>query len=75
MREAELSDVQASGATFRGIDLSAANLRGADLTEADLRGSDLTGLDPLVTSLRGALIHWQQAVTLAEALGLDVRPE
>ena len=45
------------------------------LAGADLRGSDLSAVDPLTTEIRGAIITWEQASTIATALGLDVRPE
>jgi len=41
---------------------------------ADLRGSDLTALDPVAAAeLRGALIDAEQAVVIAQALGLEIR--
>jgi fluoroquinolone resistance protein len=42
---------------------------------ADLRRSDLSALDPETVTLRGAIIGWDQAATIAAALGLDVRAE
>ena len=75
LREAGLAGVKAAGATLRHVDLSAATTDGADFTGADLRGSDLTGINPLTVSLRGAVITWDQAVQVAESLGLHVRPD
>jgi fluoroquinolone resistance protein len=74
MREADLTGVRCEGATLRGIDLSGALLHNADLTRADLRGSDLSSLDPLTAQLKDAVIDMAQAMTIATALGLDVRP-
>jgi uncharacterized protein YjbI with pentapeptide repeats len=56
------------------LDLSGASLHGASLGGCNLRGSDLAGLDPTVTDLRGAIVTWEQAIVVARALGLDVRP-
>jgi fluoroquinolone resistance protein len=75
MREADLTDVRAAGATLRDLDLSAAQLSGADLSGADLRGSDLTALDPREVELTGAQVDGGQAVVLVTALGLRVGPE
>jgi len=75
MREADLSGVQCEGAALRSADLSAAALHNADFSGADLRGSDLSALDPLTTQIRGAIVGYDQAVTIAEALGLDVRAD
>jgi fluoroquinolone resistance protein len=46
----------------------------ADFTRADLRGTDLSALDPATTEIRHAIITADQAVVVAMALGLDVRP-
>ena len=48
--------MQASGATFRGVDLSAANLRGADLSDADLLEvrAATPGVPPTVTVLEAS---------------------
>ena len=75
MREADLERAHAHGASLRDLDLSAANLRDADLSDADLRGSDLHGIEPHRTNLQGAVVALEQAVTVAEALGLDVRAD
>ena len=74
MREADLTGARCQGATFRQVDLSGAWLRGADFTRSDLRGSDLSALDPAATAIRHAVITADQAVMVAVALGLDVRP-
>jgi uncharacterized protein YjbI with pentapeptide repeats len=73
MREADLTAARCEGATLTGLDLSGAQLAKASFERADLRGSDLSSLDPATVSLRGAIVDWQQAVTVATALGLDVR--
>lgn len=75
MREADLSNANLAGATLRDGDLSSAWLTGADLSGADLRGTELTGIEPETVVLRGALVTIPQAVTVAEALGLDVRAD
>ena len=59
----------------RGVDLSGASLRSADFTRSDLRGSDLSAVDPATTELRHAIITADQAVVVAMAMGLDVRPD
>lgn len=75
MREADLTGVRAVNGTLRGVDLSAASLARADLSGCDLRGSDLSAVDPAGVRLKGAVITGDQAVVLALALGLDVRPD
>ncbi|MCW6010315.1 pentapeptide repeat-containing protein [Micromonospora sp. CPCC 205371] len=73
MREVDLSGANCAGATITGADLSGANLRGADLSRCDLRGSDLTTLDPVGVELRGAVITPEQAVVIAQNIGLEIR--
>jgi len=75
MRETDLTRASCQGATFRDVDLSGATLHHADFTRADLRGGDLSALDPATTGVRHAIITAEQAVVVALALGLDVRPE
>ena len=75
MREADLTSARLEGAELRDCDLSGAWLLGAHLSGCDLRGSDLSALDPREAEVRGALVTYAQAVTLAESMGLDVRPE
>lgn len=48
---------------------------GGDFTDCDLRGSDLSSLDPAVARLKGAIIDMQQALSLVQAMGLDVRAD
>jgi fluoroquinolone resistance protein len=74
MRETDLTGAKCQGATFRDVDLSGAALQHADFTRSDLRGSDLSAVDPATTQLRHAVITADQAVAVALALGLDVRP-
>ena len=75
LREADLTGARCHGATLRDVDLSGALLTGADLSGADLRGSVLIGVDPLETDLRAAIVTIDQAVVVAQGLGLDVRVE
>jgi fluoroquinolone resistance protein len=75
LREADLTAARCSGATLRHLDLSGAWLHGADLSGTDLRGSDLSAVDPRNVDLAGAQIDVAQAVVLATALGLRVRPD
>ena len=75
LREADLTGVRCQGAPLRDVDLSGALLHGAKLAGCDLRGSDLSALDPNVVELRGAIVTYEQALVVAAALGLDVRPE
>jgi uncharacterized protein YjbI with pentapeptide repeats len=74
MREADLTRARFDGAELRNVDLSGASVEGATFAGADLRGSDLSAFDPIVTELAGAIVDWEQAIVLAAALGLDVRP-
>ena len=55
--------------------VTAARAAKADLSYSDLRGSDLSALDPWTVNLARAIVDWQQAVTIATNLGLDVRAE
>ncbi|MBE3008424.1 pentapeptide repeat-containing protein [Microbispora sp. NEAU-D428] len=73
MREADLTGARCAGATMRGVDLSGAWLHRTDFSRCDLRGSDLSALDPHTAEVAGAIIGMRQAVTIATALGLDVR--
>lgn len=75
MREADLAGARLDGATLARVDLSGASLQRANLSRCDLRGSDLSTLDPLSTELHRAVVDVDQAVVIAQALGLDVRPE
>ena len=75
MREADLTSARLEDAELRDCDLSGAWWLGAKLSGCDLRGSDLSALDPREVEVRGALVTYAQAVTLAESLGLDVRNE
>jgi len=73
LREADLTDARAEGTLLRDVDLTSAWLHGADLSRADLRGAELATIDPSTVTLTGALIGPEQAVAIAEALGLEVR--
>jgi len=73
MREADLRKARLQEVTWHRVDLSGSDLTGADLSGADLRGSDLSSLDPRTTAVVGAVVDLQQALTVARALGLDVR--
>ena len=75
MREADLTGARCQGATLRRVDLAGAWLDSADLSGADLRGSDLSAVDPLTVELKGAIVDVDQAIVVAGALGLDVRPD
>jgi fluoroquinolone resistance protein len=74
MREADLSGANCVDSVFTSVDLSGAMLHSAKFARADLRGSDLTALDPLVTDVADARILPEQAVVIAQALGLRVGP-
>jgi uncharacterized protein YjbI with pentapeptide repeats len=74
MREADLTGARCDGGRLRGVDLSGASLGRASFVRTDLRGSDLSSLDPATAEVGGAIIDTDQAITMAEALGLDVRP-
>jgi len=75
MHEADLTGARLNGATLLGVDLARAMLDKSDLAGADLRGSDLTSLDPRTANVPGTIVDWQQAVTIATNLGLDVRAD
>ena len=69
------TDSTITGEHWDGRQLGAIEHSRVAFIGADLRGSDLTGINPLTVSLRGAAITWDQAVQVAESLGLDVRPD
>lgn len=50
-------------------------MHSADFSRCDLRGSDLSAIEPEHVQLKGAIITVEQTLMIAEALGLDVRPE
>jgi fluoroquinolone resistance protein len=75
MREVDLVGARCEGSTLRDDDLSGSWFHRANLSRCDLRGSDVSAVDPLTVELGGAIITFDQAVVLATALGLDVRPE
>ena len=75
MREADLTGARLQESTLHHVDLAGAWLHGVDLTGADLRGSDVSSVDPVATSMRGAIIDVEQATVLAEAFGLSVRDD
>ena len=60
---------------LRHVDFSRAWLHSANLSRADLRGSDVSAIDPAESTITGAIIDVQQALTFAEALGLIVRDD
>ncbi len=75
MHEADLTGARCDGATLRDLDLARAMTGRASFARADLRGSDLAAIDPWSCDLSRAVVDWQQAVTVAMNLGLDVRPD
>jgi fluoroquinolone resistance protein len=75
MCEADLTAARCEGASMRDVDLAGAWLHGATLARCDLRGSDLGGIEPQHVELAGAIVTFEQAVVIAAALGLDVRPD
>ena len=75
MREADLTGARCEESTFRNVDLAATMLHRANFSGCDLRGSDLSSLDPTETEIRGAIVTIEQAVVIAEAFGLDIRPD
>ena len=75
IREADLTGARFDGSSVRRVDLSGAWLHHAQMTGCDLRGSDISALDPRNVDLNGAIVDVDQAVVVATALGIDVRPE
>jgi len=73
MREADLTRANCQDAVIADVDLSGAQLVGVKFSRCDLRGSDLSSLDPLEAELTGAIIGPEQAVVIAQALGLEIR--
>lgn len=73
LREADLTGASCKGGSLSDVDLSGAWLHGIDFTACDLRGSDLSAIEPENVHLKDAIITIDQTITIAEALGLDVR--
>lgn len=73
MREVDLTAANCTDAVFSDVDLSGAQLHGASFVRCDLRGSDLSAVDPFNVKLDDAIIRAEQAVVIAQTLGLDVR--
>jgi uncharacterized protein YjbI with pentapeptide repeats len=73
MREVDLAGADCREALLTDLDLSGAQFRAAKLGGCDLRGSDLSALVPGTAELSGAVIDANQAVVLAQTLGLEVR--
>lgn len=73
MQEADLTGVRCQGSSLRDVDLSGSWLHSAKLSRCDLRGSDLSSLEPEDVELKGAIVTPDQAITIAAALGLDIR--
>jgi fluoroquinolone resistance protein len=75
MREADLTGARCQGGALLDVDLSGAWLGAATFAKCDLRGSDLSAIDPTETDLKGAIVTYEQALVIAQSLGLDVRAE
>ena len=60
--------------TYNLLKVSGGDWSFTGLPGADLRGSDLSTLDPRTVTLKDARIDVTQAMVVAAALGLDVRP-
>jgi fluoroquinolone resistance protein len=73
MREIDLTRANCEKVELVDVDLTAAQTHRANFTRTDLRGSDLTGLDPVSVDLAGAVIEPAQAITIVQALGIEVR--
>ena len=54
-------------------DLRGANVADAKLAGADLRSSNIDGARIGIKELQGAIVNIEQAVSIARALGVDVR--
>jgi uncharacterized protein YjbI with pentapeptide repeats len=78
LEQANFGDADVSGVQFDHCDLTGAQLSGAAMDGARFTGCDLTGISG-VTSLRGAIITSDDALTLArifaEALGITIEDE
>lgn len=76
--DAEFTGCKLSGSRFERCALRPLRVLGGDwsfvvLPGADLRGSDLSAVDPLAVELTDAVITPEQAVVIAQTLGLSVR--
>ncbi len=57
---------------FRGANLAEVRWEGASLVDADLRGADIGGLDPRLVTLTGTRVEVEQAIVLAQYLGIRI---
>lgn len=82
-RRSEFIDTQLQEADFRAVnmehsrwvrsDLSRADLRDAKLMSADLRGAKIEGIVVFAPDVSGAIVSPDQAMGLAQLLGLVIR--
>jgi hypothetical protein len=74
LAEADFEGADLSGSVFLDCDLTGAQLSGARLLKTDFRGSKLNQIAVGPAELRGAIIDTDQALLVAELLGITVIP-
>jgi uncharacterized protein YjbI with pentapeptide repeats len=72
--EADFEDADLSGSVFLDCDLTGALFSGTRLLKTDLRGSKINQIVVGPAELRGAIVDADQALLVAELLGITVVP-
>jgi uncharacterized protein YjbI with pentapeptide repeats len=75
LSEANFQGADLTGAVFDKCDLRGAHFADAKLAGVDLRTSEIDGARAGLKELQGAIVNPAQAITVARALGVDVRME
>src|SRR5215213_539332 len=73
LSETNFQSADLAGVIFDKCDLRGAKMADAKLVGADLRSSQLDGARIGIKELQGAIVNIEQAVSIARALGIDVR--
>jgi uncharacterized protein YjbI with pentapeptide repeats len=75
LSDAHFQEADLSGAVFSKCDLRNAKMAGAKLAGANLCGSKIEGLKVGVEELRGAIVDYDQAMSIVRLLGITIQFE
>jgi uncharacterized protein YjbI with pentapeptide repeats len=73
LSETNFQSADLTGVVFDKCDLRGAKMADAKLAGADLRSSNIDAARVGIKELQGAIVNIEQAVSIARALGVDVR--